>query len=212
MTVTMAESSRMRDGRCCRDGLASGEAPAGAGTNALSPRRRVERPVPPPMATTRSWLGVLIRPLTSLVGWGGSWRCLPFYLMNESTGGSDFRVEKFGEAGIFGYAIEVRVEPSLEAILAVEADGLGEVLDAAIVVTGQAGEEGESVEGVVGGLLLKKDLLQVLASILVVALIEQRYGVVVPFFVGLEIGGALIDLGDAGRDVHTNAVGEVLRR
>jgi hypothetical protein len=27
----------------------------------LRPRRRVERPVPPPMATTRSWRGVGMR-------------------------------------------------------------------------------------------------------------------------------------------------------
>jgi hypothetical protein len=57
-------------------------------------------------------------------------------------GGSGFGVEEFGEAGVFGYGVEVGVEAGLEAVLGVEADGFGQVLDALGVVAGHAGEQG----------------------------------------------------------------------
>jgi hypothetical protein len=71
-------------------------------------------------------------------------------------------------------------------------------------------EQGEAVEGVVGGLVLEEDLLEVLAGVFVVALVEQGDGVVVTLFVSLEVGGAFVDLADAGGDVHADAVGEIL--
>ena len=54
--------------------------------------------------------------------------------------------------------------------------------------------------------------MEVLACVFIVALIEERDGVVVALFVGLEAGGALMDLGDACGDIHADAIGEVLRR
>ena len=126
--------------------------------------------------------------------------------------GLDFGVEELGEAGVFGDSIEVRVEAGLEAVLAVEADGFGEVFDAGVVVAGERGEQGKAVEGIVGRLLFEEDFLEVLAGVFVVALVEQGDGVVVALFVGLKAGRALVDLCDAGGDVHADAVGEVLRR
>ena len=125
---------------------------------------------------------------------------------------SDFGIEEFGEARIFSDAIEVGVVTGLEAVLTFEADGFGEVLDAGVVVAGEGGEQGEAVEGVVGRLLFEEDFLEVLASVFVVALVEQGDGVVVALFVRLEVGGAFVDLCDAGGDIHANAVGEILRR
>jgi len=121
-----------------------------------------------------------------------------------------FGVEEFGEAGVVGYGVEVGVGAGLEAVLGVEADGFGEVVDALLGVAGHAGEQGEAVEGVVRGFVLQENLLEVLAGVFVVAVVQQRDGVVVPLFVAFEAGGSLGDLGDAGRDVHADAVGEVV--
>jgi hypothetical protein len=135
--------------------------------------------------------------------------------MEEVTGflpvnASAFGVKEFGEAGVVGYAVEVGVEAGLETVLAVEANGFGEVMDAGVGVAGHAGKEGEAVESVVGGLLLEEDGLKVGAGVFVVAVVEQGDGVVVALFVGLEAGGALVNLRDAGGDVHADAVGEIL--
>jgi hypothetical protein len=111
----------------------------------LSPQRSVERPVPPPMATTRSWRGVFIRPLTSLVGQEASRRCSANLAEGVNRGARSWLylgVEELGEAGIFGYAVEIGVKARLEAVLAIETDGFGEVLDAGVVITGEGGKEG----------------------------------------------------------------------
>ena len=71
--------------------------------------------------------------------------------MREPDAGLGFGVEEFGEAGVVGHALEVGVGAGLDAVLGVEADGFGEVLDAVLGVAGHAGEQGEAVEGVVGG-------------------------------------------------------------
>jgi hypothetical protein len=121
-----------------------------------------------------------------------------------------FGVEEFGEAGVVGYAVEVGVKAGLETVLIVEADGLGEVFDASVVVAGHAVKESEAVKGVVGGFFFEEDVLKMLAGVVIIAVVEQRDGVVVALFVGLEGCGAFVNLRDAGRDVHTDAIGEVL--
>jgi len=124
--------------------------------------------------------------------------------------GLGFGVEEFGEAGVVGYGVEVGVGAGLEAVLGVEADGFGEVVDALLGVACHAGEQGEAVEGVVRGFVLQENFLEVLAGVFVVAVVEKRDGVVVPLFVAFKAGGALGDLGDASGDVHADAVGEVV--
>ena len=112
---------------------------------------------------------------------------------------------------IVGDRVEVGVQPRLEAVLAVQPDRLGEVLDAALGVAGHAGQQCKTVKGVVGGLLFQQDLGQVFARIVVVPVVQQRDGVVVALFVALELGRSLVDLRDARRDVHADAVGQILR-
>ncbi len=118
-------------------------------------------------------------------------------------------VEKFGKAGVVGDGVEVGVIARQEAILGVQADGLSEVFDALFGVAGHACEQGEAVEGVVGGVMIQKDGVEVLARVLVVPVIEERDGVIVSLFVRLEGGGAFVDLRDTGGDVHADALGEI---
>ncbi len=121
----------------------------------------------------------------------------------------DLGVEQVGEARVVGHVLEVGVGAGLDAVAWIVADGLGEVLEALVAVSGEAGEDGEAVEGVVGGGMLLQDELEVLACVFVVAQVEQGDGVVVLFFVAGEAGFAFRDLEQAGVDVHADAVGEV---
>ena len=76
-------------------------------------------------------------------------------------------------------------------------------------VAGHAGENGEAVEGVVGLFVRLEDGLELLAGVLVVAVVEQGDGVVVALFGGGKGVLPLDDLLEAGVDVHADALGEV---
>ena len=75
-----------------------------------------------------------------------------------------------------------------------------------------AGEQRETVEGVVGRVVFEQDFLEVLAGIVVLAVVQQRDGVVVALLVGAELRGALVNLRDAGGDVHPDAIGKIVGR
>ncbi len=76
-------------------------------------------------------------------------------------------------------------------------------------VAGHAGEDGEAVEGVVRLVVRLEDGVELLAGVLVVAVVEQGDGVVVALLVAGEVGLALGDLLEACVDVHADAVGEI---
>src|ERR1035441_7928206 len=88
-------------------------------------------------------------------------------------------VEEFGEAGVVGHILEVGVGAGLDAVFCVEADGLSEVFEAGVGFAGHAGEDGETIEGVVGLIVLGEDFLVMGARVLVVAFVQQGDGVVV---------------------------------
>lgn len=98
----------------------------------LSPRSRVERPVPPPMATTR-------RPLRLVVVGGvgiviadnrraGDLPCAVAILRQRgSRSDAAFRVKQLGESRVVGHVTEIRVIARLETVAGIEPDCLGQV-------------------------------------------------------------------------------------
>ena len=75
--------------------------------------------------------------------------------------------------------------------LPIEADGFGKMFEAGVGVARHAGEHGEAVEGVVGGLVGGEDGLELLAGVFILAVVKQRNRVVVALFVREELGLAL---------------------
>ncbi len=124
---------------------------------------------------------------------------------------SDLGVEEFGEAGVVGHILEVGVGAGLDTVFGVEPDRLSEVLETGVGLSGHAGEDGETIEGVVGLFVFGDDLLELGARVLVVAFVEQGDGVVVAFLQGGELGFVFGALLEAGIDVHADALGKVGR-
>src|SRR5580704_4564543 len=100
----------------------------------------------------------------------------------------DLGVKELGEAWVVGHVLEVRVGAGLEAVARILADGLGEVLEAGVGVAGHAGEDGEAVESVVSLVVDLEDGLELFACVLVMAVVEERDGVVVALLGGGEGG------------------------
>ena len=90
-----------------------------------------------------------------------------------------FGVEELGEAGIVSHVLKVGVGAGLDAVAGIVMDGLGEVFEAIGGVAGHAGEDGESVEGVVGCGVGRQDGFEMVSCVFVLAVVEQRDGVVV---------------------------------
>src|SRR5947209_1086430 len=97
--------------------------------------------------------------------------------------GLDLGVEELGESGIVRHVLKIGVGTCLDTVARVTPDGLGEVLEAGLAVAGHGGEQGQTVEGIVGVLVILEDLLELLASVLVMAVVEQGDSVVVALFV-----------------------------
>src|SRR5436305_13329559 len=93
-------------------------------------------------------------------------------------------VEELGEEGVVGHVLEVGVGAGLDPVAGVLADGLGEVFEAGVGIAGHAGEDGETVEDVVGLVVGLEDGLELLAGVFVVAVVEQGNSVVVALLRG----------------------------
>jgi len=121
---------------------------------------------------------------------------------------SDLGIEEFGEARVVRHVLEVGVGAGLDAVARVEADGLGEVLQAVVGISGHAGEDGESVKGIVGAGVLCEDGFEMSACVFVVAVVEQGDGEVETFLAGEELGLTSRGLLGACVDVHANPLGQ----
>src|ERR1700745_1421679 len=82
-------------------------------------------------------------------------------------------IEKFGEAWIGGHVREIGIRACLDSIARVLPNGFGEVFEAALGVSGDTGQHGEAIEGVVGSAVLLEDGFEFVASVLKVAIVEQ---------------------------------------
>src|ERR1051325_10697486 len=108
------------------------------------------------------------------------WRSLPWFLaagMYLFAGRvlfrSHLRVDQLGEARVVRHVPEVGVVPGLEAVARIQSDGLGQVLEGVLIVTGQAIQYGQPVPPVIGRSRLFNDLIQVLARPNIVADVHQ---------------------------------------
>jgi hypothetical protein len=108
--------------------------------------------------------------------------------------------------------LEVVVGAGLEAVFGVQLDGAGEIAEAVLGAAGDGVEQGEAVEGIVGVGLGGKDVVELLASFLVVAGIQHGDGVVVMLLGGEEGEFILLHLTLAGTHIHFAAFHELGRR
>ena len=121
----------------------------------------------------------------------------------------DLGVEEFGEAWVVCHVLEVGVGAGLDAVARIETDGLGEVLEAIVGVAGHAGEDGETVKGKIGAVVLGEDGFEMGARVFVVSVVEQGDGEVEAFLAGEEFGNVARGLLGAGVDIHADALGQV---
>ncbi len=140
------------------DGASRGTAPNSPGARAkrFSPLSRVERPVPPPMATTR-------RPRSRVVFSSDNetqrfWfpsresRCIRLTRFFFTEGAfrrrqgrqPGIRIQQFGEARILGQIVEVGIVARLEAQAGIQAKRLVQMLQGILHMTGQAIERGQA--------------------------------------------------------------------
>src|SRR5579872_311086 len=217
LTVTTAERSRMTE--VSDPGQGSSLGPR---TKRLSPLRRVESPVPPPIATTR------IPPADAVSGVvAGSEVLVPIgkesseqldrFFLTHHAHRSEFAagigIKQFSKAWILGEVLEVGIIAGLEAQLRIEAERFVQTAERILNVARQAIERGQAINDVVGFGVLLQQLFQVLPGSDVIADIHQRNGVVEVLFWSLELRcrGALQVL-VAGVQMYVGAVGQLLAR
>ena len=174
LTVTTAQRSRITG----EPGWATAIS-AGVSAKRLSPLSRVERPVPPPMATTRRprcassspgtrdrrfWFpsGKLVfEALTNCVDLKRF--VFPERAFRRSHVGSGIRVQQLGKARVFGQVVEVGVIARLVAQAGIQAQRLLQMLQRVFHVTGEAIERSQTVNHEISLRRLLQQLLDVLA-------------------------------------------------
>src|SRR5258708_404292 len=170
LTVTTPVSSEMN--------MPAGGVSPGATVYCFNPFSSVERPVPPPMATTRS-----PRPGRPLF-WALFKESLfkePWLKKHPSTfilvlGGRQIAglgVEHLREAWIVCHVLEVGIVLRLEAVLRIQADSVRQMLERAFNLSCKAIQAGETVESKISFGVLLLDFFHVSARLVVLASIHQ---------------------------------------
>src|SRR4029077_18022981 len=149
LTVTTALSSPMTG--CA---VARRYGSPGAGTKLFRPFNSVERPVPPPMATTRNDPE---ENLSRESGPGHCWGSMEISLVRlvrvvglGDRVGSGIGVEQFGKARIFGQVLEVGIVARLEAERGVEPDSRIEIAQRVFHLAGHTVKACQTVNDLVG--------------------------------------------------------------
>ena len=104
------------------------------------------------------------------------------HVLKRLCAGLNLGVEQLGKAGIVGHVLEVGVGACLDAVVRVQADRLGQLFETGVRIASHAGEHGQTIECIVGLVVRGDDPFQLAARVFVVAVIQQRYGVVVLLF------------------------------
>src|SRR6266496_2436866 len=173
-----------------------------ANTCFFRPRSRVERPVPPPMATTwtpRAGFGL---DCVVLIGWVRCKKLVERGAASELNSYGAFRVEQLSKARIVGHIAEIRVVARLEAVAGVKTDGLGQMLQALRGAAGEALEHGAAVPDVVQRRALVREVLQMLARGDEVSQVHERNGKIVVLLGGGE--GILVLVQLLIADIHVD--------
>src|SRR5579864_2732147 len=173
LTVTTAQRSRMTG--------ASGEVDnsvSGVPTNFFSPLSRVERPVPPPIATTRrprsradlsdgGHSTVLLCIEETPQGWLRRLVLeVAFRRINFLAG---IRIQQLGEAWILDQILEVGIVPRLETQLRIEVEGFIQTAEGILDVAGQAIERSHTVNHIICLGILLEQLFKMLARAHIIA-------------------------------------------
>ena len=141
VTVTTAARSAMAL-------VAAGRSP-GAETCRRSPRSSVDRPVPPPMATTRKRTRQTASVACSVLR-----RLRRFDRLQESLSSKqalrNLRIQQLGKARIVRHVLEVVVDARLQPVLGVQFDGPRQIGKAVLGVAGDRFQHRQPVKSVVG--------------------------------------------------------------
>src|SRR5215469_422258 len=191
LTVTTAERSQITGPAAAVDRIS-----AGVATKRFRPFSSVERPVPPPIATTRK---SRVRALFSRMAQSASLvsirnflalRLDRFLLANRigrfqvSPG---IGIEQFGKPRVLGKVLEVRVISRLESQLRFQTESCIEVPQGIFDVASETLERCQTVNDVVSLGILLDQLVQVLARCNVVPNIHQRDSIVEVLFGSFEL-------------------------
>src|SRR6185503_15756602 len=98
-----------------------------------------------------------------------------------SRGSGGFRVEQFGETRIVGHVVEVCVAAGLDAVLRIELNGFVKVVETFLGLPRDAVQNCQSIVGIIHQVAVGEQIFKLIASVLVVAGIQQGNRVVVLF-------------------------------
>src|SRR5580704_15158747 len=146
VTVTIAAKSEMgrrTDGRCTNSFLR-------AETYSFRPRRTVERPVPPPKATTRIERPRFCGAFFMQISCGNLGRKLQSMPRRSAGRTVAFRIEQLGETRVFLQKGEVLIVASVITIFGTQLDGYFQILHGGFGFAGKAIECGHGVHNMVG--------------------------------------------------------------
>ena len=116
----------------------------------------MERPVPPPMATTRmGWADAEIDD-----GGERKRKFAVFRVRSDSKQAlRNLRIQQFGKARVVHHALKVVIRARLKAVFLDSTRWLSKVVEALLGLTGDGVEQGKAVVGVVGLWMAGKDAL-----------------------------------------------------
>src|SRR5580700_5974867 len=194
VTVTTAESSRIthrNEGQGDGGGLCISGAPpiripllrSGVTTYRFSPRSRVDNPVPPPMATTRSSFSF------DSAKFRDDMREVSYPSLNEhhfsldAGAGLDLRIKQLRKSRIVRHILKVRIRTRLNPVPRILTDRLRQVFQATVRVARHARQHRQPIQRIVGLVILLQDQLELLAGILIVPIVQQRHSVIIVLFI-----------------------------
>src|SRR5271166_1742438 len=200
VTVTTAARSAIRP--------ASGAVWLEDATWRRNPRSRIERPVPPPIATTRS------APAASpgAMAWGTGSEP-NFGVVAEVTCPLGYlRIQQFRKPRVIRHVLEVIVRAGQEPVFGIQLDGLAQVTEAVLSASCNGVQQGQPVKSVIGLRMGLQNSAELLARFLIVARIQLRDGVIVMLLGRQEIQVMLFHLPLTGADVHLASFHQLGRR
>src|SRR6476646_2469283 len=173
----------------------------------LRPLSRVERPVPPPMATTR--IPRAERPRFCSAGDGMRVAlALPLVGVRRRKIGR-LRIEQFRKPGIISHILEVRIVAGLEAVLRIQPNGFTQVLERTFNLASKAINHLHAVIGKIGLGIALENFLHVSAGLIKLTAVQERNGIIKVLFMGLKAGSSASKLLVTKIQVDTSAIHEL---
>src|SRR6266436_2548662 len=191
VTVTTAESSRtthrnvgLGAGALCVSGapIRIPRLRSGVTTYRFSPRSRVDNPVPPPIAMTRSSFSF------DSAKFGDDMREVSYPSLNErcysldAEQGLDLRIKQLRKARIVRHILKVRIRTRLDPVPRSLTDRLRQVFQAAVRVARHARQHRQPIQRIVRLVICFQDKRELFARIFIVPIVQQRDGIIIVLF------------------------------